>query len=221
VLNNCVLYFNSASDETNFDSGCSLTYCCTTPRPTNGFGNITDAPLFVDLANGNLRLQYSSPCINAGNNAYAPSGPDLDGNPRIAGGTVDIGAYEFQNPTSLISYAWLHQYGLPTDGSADFSDPDGDGMSNWQEWQCGTDPSNPQSALRLVSALPTGTNVTVTWESAAGVSYFLERSTNLVGSPPSFAPIVTDILGQPGTTSYTDTDAVGPGPWFYRVGVGN
>jgi hypothetical protein len=220
-LNNCVVYFNTASAEENFDPFSILNYCCTTPMPDYylDFGNITNAPLFVNLNGGNLRLQPTSPCINAGNNAYAPAGPDLDGNPRIVGGTVDIGAYEFQTPTSVISYAWLQQHGFPTDGSADFTDPDGDGMNNWQEWRCGTDPTDPRSALRLLSPTLAGTNVMVNWQSVAGVNYFLQRSTSLATG--TFAPIATGVIGQPGTTSYTDTNAVGPGPFFYRVGVGN
>jgi hypothetical protein len=120
----------------------------------------------------------------------------------------------------VISYAWLQQYGLPTDGSADFTDPDRDGMNNWQEWRCGTCPTNASSALRLLSPQRTGTNVTVTWQSVAGVNYFLECSTNL--SPtPLLTPLATGITGQPGTTSYTDTNAASASLRFYRVGVGN
>jgi hypothetical protein len=120
-----------------------------TPLP-RGIGNITLAPLFVDQAGGNLRLQSNSACINAGKNAYVADSTDLDGNPRIVGGTVDIGAYEFQTPSPMISYAWLQQYGLLTDGSADYTGPDGDGLNNWKEWRCLTDPTNALSVLRLL-----------------------------------------------------------------------
>jgi len=99
TLNNCLVYFNaSPSGAENYDAHSTLNYCCTTPMPTNGVGNITGDPLFVDYANGNLRLQPNSPCIDAGNIAYAPGPVDLDGNPRIVNGTVDIGAYELQVP---------------------------------------------------------------------------------------------------------------------------
>ena len=103
---------------------------------------------------------------------------------------------------------------------ADFTDPDGDGHTNWQEWRCLTDPTNVLSALRLLSASPTGTNVTVSWQSVAGVNYFLERSTNLWASPP-FTLLAPNLPGQPSTTSYTDTNAASLAPLFYRVGVGN
>jgi hypothetical protein len=213
TLYNCIVYFNPGA---NYDSYCTLNYCCTTPLPTNGVRNITSDPLFVDYTHGNLRLQSSSPCINAGNNAYASGAIDLDGNPRIVSGMVDIGAYEYQGTGSRISYAWLQYYGLPTDGSADYADPDHDGLTNWQEWICGTNPTNALSALRMLSATPTSTNATVKWQSVAGVNYFLERSANLAAP---FTLLATNIVGQASTTSCADTNGTSTGPFFYRVGV--
>jgi len=113
TLNNCILWGNSAGsggDEIYIaDSGssCTLNYCCV---DNNGYGfaaggTIDDSnncifadPQFVDAAGGDYHLQDTSPCIDAGDNSYVPSGvtTDLDGNPRIVNGTVDIGAYEYQ-----------------------------------------------------------------------------------------------------------------------------
>jgi hypothetical protein len=62
----------------------------------DGGGNIDANPLFVNAGVGNLRLNSGSPAIDAGDNCV-PELPsrDRDGRPRIAGGTVDMGAYEF------------------------------------------------------------------------------------------------------------------------------
>jgi hypothetical protein len=223
LLNNCIVYFNSdPNDGGNYDPSSTLNYCCTTPMPTNGVGNITNDPLFVNYAGGNLRLQSNSPCINSGNNAYVVGSTDLDGRPRIVGGTVDMGAYEFQAPGMGEFIGWLQQYGLPTDGSADYADMDGNGMNNWQKWIAALNPTDAASVLKMTSATPTNNpaGLVVTWESVNTRTYYLQRSTNLVAQP-AFSTIQSNIVGQAGTMSYTDTTATNAGPYFYRVGVGN
>jgi len=64
-------------------------------------------PLFV--GDGNYRLTQFSPCIDAGDND-APDLPetDMEGNPRISGGTVDMGAYEY-NPSVPTADAGIDQ----------------------------------------------------------------------------------------------------------------
>jgi hypothetical protein len=63
---------------------------------TDGGNNIDADPLFVDELGGDLHLIAVSPAFNTGNNS-APniSASDLEGKARISGGTVDMGAYEF------------------------------------------------------------------------------------------------------------------------------
>ena len=92
---NSVVYYNAASTGANF-SGSTFAYTCTTPNPGAGPGNLTAEPKFVNWASRDLHLDGNSPCINAGNNAYVVGTTDADGLPRIAGGTVDMGGYEFQ-----------------------------------------------------------------------------------------------------------------------------
>ena len=227
TLKNCIVYYNPGDNYSHLfsDQSLSLDYCCTTP-PTNGIGNITNEPLFVDQARGNFRLQTNSPCIDAGNNGYVTGSKDLDGRPRVASGKplfppiVDLGVYEFQTNAPGEFIGWLQQYGLPTDGSADYADADNDGMNNWQEWIAGTDPTHTSSLLEMLSVAsknpPSG--VLVTWQSVTNRIYFLQRSGDLSVHPP-FSTIQSGISGQAGTTTYTDTSATNGGPYFYRVGV--
>jgi len=79
-----------------YRTGGTIEYSCTTPDASAyGSGNITGNPTFVDA--DNYELIIGSPCIDAGNvQAWMTDATDLDGNPRIKGLTVDMGAYEYQ-----------------------------------------------------------------------------------------------------------------------------
>jgi hypothetical protein len=216
TMNNCIIYFNTAAQSpNNRNNGNLLNYCCTTPMPSGGTGNFTNDPVFVNYPGGDFHLQSNSPCINSGNNGYAGSTNDLDGNSRIVGGAVDLGAFENQAPGNTLPYLWAQQYGLSTDGSID---TDGDGMNNWQEWIAGTSPTNANSLLRMLSIINNISGAKVIWQSVNGKIYFLQRSANL-SAQPVFFTIGTYIFGKTGTTTYNDIGAVGPGPYFYRVGV--
>ncbi len=212
---NCIIYGNHSA---NYVSG-TFANCDTTPLPS-GTGNITNDPVLVNLPGGNYHLQSTSPCINSGNNTYIAFTNDLDGNSRIVGGTVDIGCYEYQTLASVISYAWLQEYGLPTDGSADSQDLDGTGFTVDQDWIAGLNPTNSASVLAMLppGAINNTAGITVRWQSVSGIPYILQRSTNLFRSPV-FSTIQTNIVGQAGTTTYLDTAATNNGPYYYRVGA--
>jgi predicted outer membrane repeat protein len=68
----------------------------------DGGNNVDLDPLFADQAGGNLRLQPGSPAIDAGWNSAPNLQPlDLDGNARIVGSAVDMGAYEYDPATGV------------------------------------------------------------------------------------------------------------------------
>jgi hypothetical protein len=220
AFNNCIIHYNTGRSAANYYATADsvVRYCCTTPLPTKGFGNITNKPAFVNAAAGDFHLQPNSPCINAGNNAYVTTTIDLDGNPRIVSGTVDIGACEYQGAGSVISYAWLQQFGLPTDGSVDSADLDHDGLTTQQEWQADTIPTNAASCLRL-TLISNSPPLAVTFSSSAARLHTLLCCTNLTAFPASSiwtpVPGQTDVPGNGDVLTLTDTNP--PAPGFYRV----
>jgi parallel beta-helix repeat protein len=106
-----------------------ITYSCV-QGGWPGAGNINADPLFLDAANADYRLQDGSPCINAGDNSALPQSlvEDIDGNPRITDGIMDMGAYECgiaappppPPPPPTLSEALDTDLSFTTSGNADW-----------------------------------------------------------------------------------------------------
>ncbi len=215
TLNNCIVYYNilhynTDQNEVNYTPGSLLNYCCTMPLPTTGDGNMTNEPLFVNLAAGDFHLKTNSPCINAGNNAYAPAGPDLDGNPRIVGGTVDIGAYECQTVVPFTIHIQVNGTNAAVGFPFDFTGTFLGGVATTTFWDFGdgTTVSNQLSVSHSWSSvgvypvvftafndsIPGGISATVTiYVSTPTVSYVNINSANPVSPYSSWDTAATNI----------------------------
>lgn len=100
-----------------------------------GVGNINADPHFVDAASGDYHLAAGSPCLDAGDPTFVPvfNPSDMDGDPRVMGVDVDMGADEVHSPdldgsgtvNSLDLGALLVQWGMT--GAADLN---ADGVVN-------------------------------------------------------------------------------------------
>ncbi len=108
ALKNCIVWNAPTITETSLiNDGGTVSYTAVRDSLFTGEGNIkldkentgSDPALnyvaFKDVgANLDLSLLQESACINAGNKDYVSASKDLDGNTRIQGASVDMGAYE-------------------------------------------------------------------------------------------------------------------------------
>jgi hypothetical protein len=113
-LDNCILWGNNGgaytgeSAQFGLDNGGSIEFHHSCLQGWSGvlggIGNVGDDPLFLDAdgvdgiigtEDDDLRLASVSPLVDAGDNSVVTTAEDLNGNPRIENGTVDMGAFEY------------------------------------------------------------------------------------------------------------------------------
>ena len=105
VVTNSIFWGNTPNEiVTDVESEATVTFS-NVQNGHLGIGNIDLDPLFIDpdgpddipgTDDDDYHLQPGSPCINLGTNVPPEGLPatDLDGNPRVVCGIVDMGAYE-------------------------------------------------------------------------------------------------------------------------------
>jgi probable HAF family extracellular repeat protein/predicted outer membrane repeat protein len=97
-MTNCILWDHGNEIWNNDNSSVIISYS-DVRCGWIGLGNIAADPMFVNPGGvENFRLAESSPCIDTGDPNYIPepNETDFDGKPRIVGGRIDMGVYEFQ-----------------------------------------------------------------------------------------------------------------------------
>lgn len=115
ALTNCIIWNNrdssgsTSANSSNYGSGTgySYSYCLVQGRnltSSNGMDGsflINDPDFQIEVnpasaptTSGDLNLIGGSPAIDAGINSANSASTDIDGNVRILGGTIDLGAYE-------------------------------------------------------------------------------------------------------------------------------
>jgi len=121
---------------------------------------------------------------------------ELDNQGRL----LPYGPYELALDGGEISYdTWAA--GIVW-GDADASrdaDPDGDGLTNWQEYLAGTNPLNANSVLRVTRIEAVAEGIRLTWNSEPGRVYAIEIAPAL-GDP--FTAVVNGIEAEPPSNSH-------------------
>lgn len=111
---------------------------------------------------------------------------------------------------------WLAQYGLTNFTSDAAADTDGDGLSTWQEYIAGTDPTNAASCLQITGGSVNAQQAVIRWSSASNRLYSISRTTNLL-EPFSILSGASNLPATPPENTYTNPS--GGNAAYYRIGV--
>ncbi len=180
----------------------AVDYCCVRgwTEDMGGVGNHSNRPQFVRQS---YHLQADSPCIDAGDPASA-DGIDVDGESRVHGGRIDIGADEFVDADEDTMADWweLKWFGDPSSAAPD-GDDDLDDLSNAREYVVDTDPLTPRTAYYVD---PAGNDawdgLAPTWDGEHGPKATLQAAIDAAGSDEIDVVWVADgVYTGPGNTN--------------------
>lgn len=170
---------------------------------------------------GTVRL--SGATVTLVDNRANSSGADavyaaaLEGN-----GTLDVGAgtvFYFGSTSGWSGVVNVSGGGVFRPLLPDGGDPDGDGMVTGDECECGTEPTNALSVLRITALGRAGVDANVTWTTVGAKSYVIQSAATLSGGPTTnFTTISTPLTA--GGTGDASTNLVLPGAMtsrFFRV----
>lgn len=124
IVENSIIWTATGAAVWGNSSGTNLTMTysnySSAALPSFNATNTSVDPLFVDPANGDYHLSPQSPCVDAGNPNPAMLPPlDYEGDPRVAGAALDIGADETPVPAlpgtgeDLALFVWVGGAGDP------------------------------------------------------------------------------------------------------------
>jgi len=228
---NCIIWGNAAPRSPQIYRGTAPTYSCIQGKP-GGEGNTSADPKFV--GSGDYHLSPGSPCIDTGmNEDWMLDGIDLDGNPRIFNGRVDMGAYEYAvnlppvvtiikpaDGSRFASAETIVFRGTATDEDEDLSD-----SLVWtssKDGKIGTGASFSRTlsdGRHTITASATDSNgatgsdsvtITVGTLTKLNVSVTTDKSTYKLGEWVVIKVLVTDSVGNPVRGASVHVDIIAP-----------
>ena len=196
TLTNCILWNNGDEIVNGGNTTTTLNYSIiddgtiggpvNLPAGVSGNNNIDSDPLFVDAANGNLRLQTSSPAIDAANNSVFPMDitTDLDANPRFVNTTIDMGAYENQCPNTFNSnnIIFVKKSALGTKSGNSWTDAFTD-LQDAMDLACKCSTLGSDKAIWVASGTyyPTVDNPATASTTARDVTFYINKNIEIYG----------------------------------------
>jgi len=202
LIRNCIVRGNKGRDL----EGCQAEWS-NVEAHSGGTGNMDGDPLFTDAAARDFRLLAGSPCIDAGL-SDGITFRDYEGNYRLQGGDVDMGAFE-SSGASGFTFTRNAQGWFPVSVPAVFTPP----LFEHREGVLSLRSQENKNSYGLWSS-PPGAGIT-----QSGALHRIRFRVRGLGSSTALAPLVRLRTGAMDTQWVDELDVSSPGDGAFSPGI--